>query len=160
MELKFIEAGHPVDENGFGGNWGKFAVGRWTGPELGEKTKYPGCEGQNIASLRGWGGDHVWLFDLQTGEAARFHTNNPIPVDVRHQLKTHKIWVCPMFEPFMVWLWGHIRLHPDWWDTLPRTVELPADTPFDFAGYRRPGPQETWEEYDRRHHGDIFNQGG
>ncbi len=141
MDLKFVEAGHPVDEHGLGGNWGKFGVGRWTRQELAEKTQYPGCEGQRIASLHGWGGDHVWLFDLQTGESARFYLNNPRPVDVRSQLRTHQIWVCPMFEPFMVWLWNHVTVAGlDWWDTLPRTVELPADTPFDVAGHRRPGP--------------------
>ncbi len=150
MQLKFVEVGHPVDKDGLGGNWGKFAVGRWTVQELGEKTQFPGCEGQRIASLHGWGGDHVWLFDLQTGESARFYINNPVPVDVRSQLKNHQIWVCPMFEPFMVWLWSHIRLNPSWWDTLPRTVELPADTPFEVAGFRRPGPNaDLLERFDR-----------
>ncbi len=141
MELKFVEAGHPVDaQTGFGGNWGKFAVGRWSNEELREKTKFPGCEGQYITSLRGHGMTHVWLFDLQTGEGARFHTNNPIPVDVRSQLKDHQIWVCPMFEPFMVWLWHHMTVTGlDWWEHLPRTIELP-DAPFDTAGYRRAGP--------------------
>ncbi len=140
MDLKFVEAGHPPDEHGIGGNWGKFAVGRWTTDELREPTRFPGCEGQKIVNLSGWGRDHIWVFDLQTGEAARFHTNNPIPVDVPHQLRKHKIWVCPMFEPFLVWLWGHITAAGfNWWEALPRTVELP-DAPFDFAGYRRPGP--------------------
>ncbi len=139
MDLKFVEAGHPPDETGLGGNWGKFAVGRWDRNELGEPTTFPGCEGQKIVSLRGWGGDHIWVFDLQTGESARFHTNNPVPVDVPDQLRLHEIWVCPMFEPFMVELWAHIRRRGRaWWDELPRTMFLP-DAPFELAGHRRAG---------------------
>jgi hypothetical protein len=141
MDLKFIEAGHRPRENGIGGNWGKFAVGRWSNDELVEPTMFPGCEGQRITSLNGRGIDHIWVFDLQTGESARFHTNNPIPVDVPDQLRKHGIWVCPMFEPFMVALWQFIRERPNmWWDELPRTMFVPDDTPFETAGYRRPGP--------------------
>jgi len=133
MELKFIEAGHSTP-----GNWGKFAVGRYTDAELIEPTRFPGCEGQRVVSLRGNGVHHIWVFDLATGEAARFTPGGHAKAD----LDSHKIWVCPLFEPFLVWLYQHIaeKGQVGWWDELPRSVVMPNNTPFDLAGYRRSGP--------------------
>lgn len=137
MNLKFVEAGHSVD----GGNWGKFALGRYTGAELTEPTQFPGCEGGRIVSLRGSGHHHLWIFDLATGEAVRFPIAHVQAFDAHHFLAEHRIWVCPLFEPFATWLFGYISAQRDtWWDTLPRIVELP-DAPFALSGYRRPGSE-------------------
>lgn len=139
MELKFVEAGQAPEG---GGNWGKFAVARWSTLEMREPTRFPGCEGQFITGLTGSPFDHIWLLDIQAGEGALFSINNPIPVDVPHQLNEKQIYICPMFEPFMTWLWEHIRSHQgtnlDWFDELPRVVVLP-EAPFDLYGYRRRG---------------------
>lgn len=129
MDLKFVEAG-----NGF--NWGKFAVGRFTDDEWFEPALYPGREEPSLITGRGWTREHVQVFDLQTGEGAMFRLG-AYPTD---QLTRHRIWVCPLFEPFLQWLYDHVDTRPQtWWDDLPRTLELLA-APAEVYGYRRPGP--------------------
>lgn len=132
MDTKFVEAGRPAPNHG---NWGKFVVARYTTDELHAPTRFPGCEGQRVVSLRGNGAQHIWVLDLATGEGFR------VPVSERHAfsaLEQHQVWVCPLFEPFLEWLLTYIAGHPsDWWDTLPRTVELP-DATFEMRGHRRP----------------------
>ncbi len=135
MDTKFVEVGHGPS----GGNWGKFMIARYTANELLEPTQFPGCEGQRIVSLRGSGRHHIWVMDLATGEGARF------PVDLgghpgataRKHLDDHQIWVCPLFEPFIGWLYDFSSANPNtWWDELPRTIEIP-EAGFAFAGFRR-----------------------
>ncbi len=137
MELKIVEAGHPVNENGVGGNWGKFGIARFD-VEWADKPEFPGTDGfphiPLLAQL-GWGPEHIWVLDLQTGEGALFLPGGLAKADLRK----HRIWVCPMFEPFLEWLWEHTRTGRDWYARLPRRVELP-DAQFAFSGYRRPGP--------------------
>ncbi len=151
MDLKFVEAGHPQDmATGLYGNWGKFAIGRYTNAELREPTRFPGCDGRHVVSLRGWGSEHIWVFDLATGEAARFH---PVGYAIA-DLSEHRVWVCPLFEPFLTWLYRFIREHPypQWWDDLPRTVEL-SEADFAFGGHRRSSYTATrinTEDEDRR----------
>ena len=59
----------------------------------------------------------------------------------RADLNKRKIWVCPLFEPFLEWLYRHVHdKEGDWWQDLPRVVELP-DAPFEIYGHRRPGPE-------------------
>lgn len=54
-------------------------------------------------------------------------------------LDRHRVWVCPMFEPFLGWLYGHFNADTEqWYDTLPAVVELP-DAPAALQGYRREG---------------------
>lgn len=137
MDTKFVEAGHGPDA----GNWGKFLLGRYTREELAEPTRFPGCEGQRVVSLRGNGAHHLWVLDLATGEGARFPINSTKPYDAILKLNDHQILVCPLFEPFLAWLFAHIDGHREtWWQTLPRTVELPT-AEFSLFGYRRPGPR-------------------
>jgi len=126
MLTKFID----VSQGGTG-NWGKFAIGRWQLEEWRRETHLPEAPGQPMLRGRGWTWNHVWVMDLQTGEAACFLPGGSAPAD----LNKHKIWVCPMFEPFLVWLYEQ-----DLSDLreLPNYVELP-DAEFYMAGYRREG---------------------
>lgn len=74
---------------------------------------------------------YFWVLDLQTGEGAYFRHGGCAVAD----LNKHAIWVCPLYEPFLVWLYGQ---KPDL-ATLPESVELPqAESAL--YGYRRKGP--------------------
>ena len=138
MDTKFVEAGHGPNA---AGNWGKFAVCRFTIVELAEDIQYPGCEGdrRGLVMSNGWTPQHIWVLDLATGEGAYFMLGGLAAAD----LNKHRIWVCPLFEPFLTWLYAwYTAKGGDWWEDLPRTVDLP-DAPFAIYGYRRPGPDET-----------------
>lgn len=114
--------------NGF--NWGKFLVGQFTNEwsQLSEVDT-----GAPLLRARGWNLEHVLVVDLETGEGAIFavRPNAHPPAD----LQKHKIWVCPLFEPFLTWLYkqDQHRLHE-----LSRVVQL-HDAPGDLYGYRRNG---------------------
>lgn len=127
MRITFVEA-----TNGF--NWGKFAIGRFDAEELAYRSvieeKEMGVSAKLVGS-RGWGPEHFWFMDLQTGEAAMFRHGG----HARADLAKHRIWVCPMAEPTLVWIYAHSL------DELPAVIELTeAEAPSAFAGYRRPGP--------------------
>jgi hypothetical protein len=83
---------------------------------------------------RGWSPEHLLIMDLQTGEAAMFMPGG----SPAHDLDKHRIWVCPMFEPFLDWLYQQ-----DVTDLtkLPGYVEIDAE--FSMSGYRRPGPMAS-----------------
>lgn len=71
------------------------------------------------------------MLDLETGEGALFLPGGYASAD----LDKHKVWVCPLFEPFLAWLYKQ-----DLQDLskLPDLVDLP-DAPFQWSGYRRSG---------------------
>jgi hypothetical protein len=130
VETKLIEVTQGA-ERGF--NWGKFLLGRfdheWMHPSaVGEDSRRP------LLYQCGWtrATGHLWVLDLQTGEGAFFRPGGSAHAD----LEKHRIWVCPMFEPFLEWLYAQ-----DLSDlrALPPLVELP-DAPAALSGYRRPGP--------------------
>ncbi len=127
MDLHVVEA-----TNGF--NWGKFAVSRFGPTEWAWRSSIDTESTRPLLAQRGWSRDHLWVFDLQTGEAALFRPGGNAHAD----LNNHRIWVCPMFEPFLAWLW---RQDLDDLTKLPNLVTL--DAPAEFAGYRRPGPPEA-----------------
>jgi hypothetical protein len=54
--------------------------------------------------LRALGWDHrvVLVTDLQTGEGAMFSPGGLASADLNRK---HRVWVCPMFEPFLIWLY-------------------------------------------------------
>lgn len=127
MDLHIIEA-----ESDF--NWGKFCIAKFTRYEL-RRPSFVDV-GSPFASLIGtrWGGqhDHLFVLDLQTGEGALFrHGGNPAA-----DLYKHQIWVCPLFEPFLTWLY---RQDITDLSELPQVIRLPNDTA-SLHGYRRPGP--------------------
>ena len=122
MQQHFIEV-----TNGF--NWGKFLVCQMTDEDFAHNSA---VDGRSVLYGRGWRQEHLWVFDLQTGEGAAFRLSG----SARHDLDKHRIWVCPLFEPFLEWLYIQ-NLE----EALPSLVELP-DAPSALYGYRREGSAE------------------
>jgi hypothetical protein len=129
VKLKFIEI-----TNG-PANWGKFAVATFTPEEWQQRAV---IDGHSIIAGRGWTDRHVWVLDLQTGEGAMFRPGG----SAKHDLDKHAIWVCPMYQPMLEWLYSRVGDAKDVAAAiaaLPDHVDLP-DAPFALSGYRRPGP--------------------
>jgi hypothetical protein len=140
MRTRIVEAVQGPD----GPNHGKFLVGRFD-EEWQRTLQIPGVEGDyGLLANQGWRRSHVLVVDLATGEGAIFYPN---PSGSPHvDLTKHRIWVCPLFEAFLSWLYQRgPEIHLE---SLPAVVHL--DAPFAFQGYRRPGPTEqfmaTWRE--------------
>lgn len=132
MKTKIIEA---VQSKAVPGNWGKFMVmvpdEEWAYRSQ-VNTEFSGPLLRSV----GWSAEHVWVLDLQTGEGAFFRAGGYAKAD----LNKHQIWVCPLCEPFLEWLYERYREDPRLdIGSLPDVVELP-DAEFALAGYRRPGP--------------------
>lgn len=127
MQTVFVEATQAIS-GGF--NWGKFAVARF-GPAEWIRPAHLGGPGRSLLTRCGWSADHTWVMDLQTGEGVFIRPGGSASAD----LAKHQVWVCPMFEPFLTWLYDQdlTRLAD-----LPPLVELPK-AEASFAGYRRPG---------------------
>lgn len=131
MDLFIFEVQHGPQT----GNWGKFAVGRLTPAEWDTRSAIEGPDqGKRLFRVIGNDSNEHWVLDLQTGEGAFFRLGGVASSDLRK----HKIWVCPMFEPFLNWL-----NHQDHSDLAAlherhRVVNLP-EAVFDGGGYRRPG---------------------
>jgi hypothetical protein len=130
MKVKFIEAiGRINGPESREGNWGKFMVAHftdeWTATSF--VTKKP------LLREVGWAAGHIIVFDLQTGEGGIFHPQGLAQAD----LEKHAVWVCPLFEPFLVWLYQQDLTDLD---NLPDHVDLPH-AEFAMSGYRRPGPR-------------------
>jgi len=124
MKSKVIEA-----TDGF--NWGRFMVARFDE----EWTATSAVDGGHRLIQR-WNQDHIFVMDLVTGEGAMFGPWGLASAD----LHKHQIWVCPLFEPWLEWLYAR---HPFTLDELPAVVNLdPTVTAKHNAlsGYRRPGP--------------------
>lgn len=130
MKTKIVEAtNHPT-----GFNVGRFLLMKFDADEWAYKSR---VESHLLVAGRGWDHKHIWVMDLATGEGALFRPGGMASAD----LDKHKIWVCPMFEPFLAKLYEH----PEWWDldNCPSVVQLTEDeAPSDFRGYRRAGPEE------------------
>lgn len=132
MKTKFIEF-----TNDF--NWGKFLVGEFEPEEWARQSQLDEALGERLLSGRGWGRQHFLVLDLQTGEGAMF-----MPVGSAHHdlCMKHQVWVCPMFEPFLLWLYEQPL---DDIESLPSIVTVPRDSvPSALQGYRR--RQEYVEE--------------
>jgi hypothetical protein len=131
VETRIIEATNDV-------NHGKFMLCRFVAKEWGE----PGAlhtisdlgnakPERSVLAARGWSTRHIFVMDLQTGEGAMFLPGGYAKAD----LDKHKIWVCPMFEPFLTWLYTQDLTDLQ---ALPRAVQVEGESAL--AGYRRPGP--------------------
>lgn len=116
-------------------NWGKFLVGI---PDKEWAWRSAIDEGRPLLRTIGWAPGFIWVMDLQTGEGCFVHPRGSAHGD----LNRHRIWVCPLFEPWLAWLYKQlcgckdiaVRLRE-----LPAVVDLP-DAQFALQGYRRPGP--------------------
>jgi hypothetical protein len=126
MKTKIIEATQGI-QGGF--NWGKFLIGVFD-----DEREHVGMDGFLFFPPR-WSERHMLVLDLETGEGAIFLIGGSATHDLNDK---HKIWVCPMFEPFLVWLYDQDFKDID---ELPGLVELP-DAPAAWAGYRREGKQK------------------
>lgn len=132
MITKFIEA---HDAAKF--NWGKFAICKW---ELEEWSRMSVVDEETSVGLlhaRGWSKHHIWVLDIQTGEGFCTTTDGSPTAD----LNKHKVWVCPMFEPFLAWLYEQDLTDLE---KLPSIVDL-GDVPTAMAGYRREGGNDGAE---------------
>jgi hypothetical protein len=130
MDTRFIEVTNA--EHGRKFNWGKFMVARFTVAEWARQIAEPDTPKFPLLATLGWTERHVIVFDLQTCEGAAFLPGGLPEAD----LHKHKIWVCPLFEPFLAWLYDQDLSNLD---ALPEYVNL-ADAPSDLRGYRRTGP--------------------
>lgn len=129
MDCHFIEA-----SNDF--NWGKFMVARFNTEEWSLRSQ---VDNGRLIGGRGWTYQHMLVHDLQTGEGALFLPGGCAKADLNKQ----QIWVCPLFEPFLSWLYLQDLTNLK---DLPRLVAL--DAPAEMFGYRRTGPldKETASE--------------
>lgn len=115
-------------------NWGKMLVGRLDWEWSRESAV---AHGQRLLAAIGWNPDQVLVLDLQTREGAVFRPGGCAAAD----LEKHRVWVCPMFQPFLEWLYTQDLSDLD---RLPDHVDL-KDAPFAWSGHRRPGPPEAQE---------------
>lgn len=129
MKTKFIEAEH--DDIQF--NWGKFMVAEFDEDEWERSPAASGTRGGSLLSQVGWTPRHLLVLDLQTGEGAVFMPGGLPSAD----LDKHRVWVCPMFEPFLNWLYKQDLSDLD---ALPSVIRFKAaDAPPAMSGYRRKG---------------------
>lgn len=110
-------------------NWGKFLIG-----ELDHEWQHDSVisPGRGLLAQRGWDprGGTLLVMDMETLEGAFFRVGGSASVD----LEKHKIWVCPLFEPFLAWLYVNFTTI----EALPAHVDLP-EAEFEVRGYRREG---------------------
>lgn len=124
MKTKIIEATNGPR------NWGKFLLGRFDSEW--SYRSVVNTDARLLGSI-GWSPQHLLVMDLQTGEGSIFKPFG----SARADLQKHRIWVCPLFEPFLTWLYDQDLSDLD---RLPAHVDLP-EAAFHQFGYRRPGPQ-------------------
>ncbi len=107
MKTRILEATNGI-------NWGRFVVGRldseWAVPSS--------VDGRSV--LLGTGADprHLLVLDLVTREGAIFRPGGYVRAD----LEKHPIRVCPLFAPFLEWLYQQDTADLD---ALPALVTLP-----------------------------------
>lgn len=124
-------------------NWAKLMVSQFDNDELAYKSRVD-TEAKSLLEAVAARRKEYWgeaqqkrlVVDLQTDEGAWFlpHPERDPKVD----LDRHQIWVCPLFYPFLQWLY---RTNPVHVSGIPDVVELDPDDVIKFQGYRRPGPQ-------------------
>lgn len=128
MKTKIIEVTSPSKFN-----FGKFLIG-----DLGElwpvisEVDAP----RPVMRVCGWSKFHLLIVDLQTGEGFIRRMGGIPSAD----LNKHKVWVCPMYEPFLCWLDQQDLSDIE---KLPSHVELPQELagPHEaMSGFRRGGP--------------------
>lgn len=124
MITKIIEATNGPN------NWGKFLLGRFDATEWARRSVVNTELTTPLLRQRGWAPHHLLVLDLETGEGAIFRPGGLASADLNHK---HQVWVCPLFEPFLTWLYTQ-----DVTDlaALPDLIDLPT-APFAQFGYRR-----------------------
>lgn len=121
MKTRIIEA-----TNGF--NWGKFLIGRFD-----EEFDHRSAVDPTLAPMHRWDRNNLLVLDLATGEGAIFRPGGSVDYDLNQK---HQIWVCPMYEPFLRWLYA--QPHPFDLDALPARVDVDPERKLSaLHGYRR-----------------------
>ena len=118
-----------------GTNYGKFLVGRFDAAEWERRSLLDQAvlgSDQSLLWRCGWSGEHLLVLDLQTGEGAIFRPGGAAGYDLNTK---HRVHVCPMFQPFLEWLYKQNLRDLD---ALPELVELPEASAAMY-GYRREG---------------------
>jgi hypothetical protein len=123
-------------------NWGKFLVGTFDA-EWSQLSVVDTASTRPLLAQIGHPARAVLVLDLQTGEGAVFNPSNLVDLAdppsqtelavrcASSDLSKHQIWVCPLFEPFLAWLYTQPFPYAD----LPEHVVL--DAPFAVQGCRR-----------------------
>lgn len=130
MKTKIVEATNPG-----GINWGKFMIAVYDNHDWSRASAVD--TGRPLLRSIGTNPQQIWVLDLQTGEGAMFRAHSTgYP---KADLDRHRVWVCPLFEPFLQWLYQQdLSGGPE---ALPDLVELP-EARSAVWGYRRdPGSQ-------------------
>lgn len=126
MKYKFVEA---TQSDHF--NYGKFMVSSFDEDDFAYQSKI--VENHSLLIVCGWEINRfLMVTDLQTGEGAIFLVRKG--ASVKMDLENHKIWVCPMYEPFLQWLYDYYDGNID---NIPSYLEIEAEA--FIYGYRRPG---------------------
>jgi len=127
MRSKIIEVCQPQPVN-----WGKFIIAQFDEQEASHISAVSNLP--LLAEIGYWGDLRTWLwvFDLQTGEGAIFPVLNRGGCE--YELEKHRILVCPLYEPFLKWLYQNYNGDVD---EIPSYLEI--DAPASLHGYRRPG---------------------
>lgn len=129
MKTRFFEV-----TNGF--NWGKFLVAEFDPDEWSRRAILDAAEQLPLVAGRGWGREHIFVMDLQTGEGALFRHGGSASHDVQNR---HNIWRCPMFVPFLTWLYTQ---PVDKLMELPQLIHLTEDeAPSSMLGKRGDGSE-------------------
>jgi hypothetical protein len=131
LSAAFVEVSQDPGGQHGGGNYGKFMVARFSD----EAWSYAAAiGGGTLLRQEAWCPHHVLVLDVATGEGGLF----PLVGIAQDDLKKRKIHVCPLFPPFLDWLYAeHRRTGRLDVTALPAVVALP-DAP-DIGPYRRPG---------------------
>jgi len=131
MLTKIIEATNEEQ------NWGKFCLGRFSKDEWEVLSQ---VDHRSVLGGRGWSRGCLLVLDLQTGEGCVFEPHGLASAD----LNKHRIWVCPLFEPFLNWLYKQKTETLNDFESLPAMVNFTLEeAQFEFRGHRRPGPDLT-----------------
>lgn len=94
MIIHFIETSH-----GGTGNWGKFMLARFEREEWEQHSSLPEATESRLLSGRGWAPGHLLFLNLETGEGTMLSPR--AGASVHADLNKHKVWICPMAEPFL-----------------------------------------------------------
>lgn len=130
MNTKFIEAENRSEDDPGGFNWGKFMVAQFTDEEW-DRTS--AVDGRRLLAGRGWTRHHLLVVDVQTGEGAMLLPGGSARSDLNDK---HQIWTCPLFLPFLNWLYAHWNKDITW-ETLPGKIEFTYnEAPPSMAGQR------------------------
>lgn len=103
MRTKLVEA---TQSPAF--NWGKFMLLQFDYDDAQYQSQI--SKHQRLLAAVGYQGDlkvWLWVLDLQTGEGAVFPVlNNGL---LEYDIKEHQIRVCPMYKPFLEWLYANFN---------------------------------------------------